>query len=115
MNSCGKTSLLKACGLSIILAQMGSFVPASSFKFSSYKSLMTCILSKDNILKGQSSFVAKMSDLRNILKHANPYTLVLANKITHGTEHITGSAIFASSIMTLAKQNISFMFTTHLH
>ncbi|ORY07083.1 P-loop containing nucleoside triphosphate hydrolase protein [Basidiobolus meristosporus CBS 931.73] len=115
MNSCGKTSLLKACGLSIILAQMGSFVPASSFEFSPYKSLMTRILSEDNILKGQSSFVAEMSDLRNILKRADPYTLVLADEITHGTEHISGSAIFASSVMTLAKQNISFMFTTHLH
>ncbi|ORX78500.1 hypothetical protein K493DRAFT_362925 [Basidiobolus meristosporus CBS 931.73] len=115
MNSCGKTSLLKACGLSIILAQMGSFVPASSFEFSPYKSLMTRILSEDNILKGQSSFVAEMSDLRNILKRADPYTLVLADEITHGTEHISGSAIFASSVMTLAEQNISFMFTTHLH
>lgn len=116
MNACGKTSLLKACGLSVILAQIGCYVPASSYKFYPFKCIMTRILSEDNMVKGQSSFVAEMSELRAILKRAHdPSTLVLADEITHGTEHTSGSAIFVSSVETLAERKVNFMFTTHLH
>ena len=116
MNSCGKTSLLRAVGLSVILAQAGCYVPASSFTFMPFKCIMTRILSRDNIMKGQSSFVAEMTELRAILKRAkNASTLVLADEITHGTEHTSGSSIFVSSVETLAKRQANFLFTTHLH
>ena len=116
MNSCGKTSLLRALGLSVILAQAGCFVPASSFTFSPFKCMMTRILSRDNIMKGQSSFVAEMAELRAILKRARDgHTLVLADEITHGTEHTSGSSIFVSSVETLSARKVNFMFTTHLH
>jgi DNA mismatch repair protein MutS len=116
MNSCGKTSLMKALGLSVIMAQAGCFVSASSFSFYPFKCIMTRILSRDNFMKGQSSFVAEMSELRAILKRATgPSTLVLADEITHGTEHTSGSAIFVSSVEALAKRKVNFLFTTHLH
>ena len=116
INSCGKTSLLKACGLSVILAQMGCYVPASQFCFYPFRCIMTRILSEDNFTKGQSSFVAEMSELRAILKRAtDASTLVLADEITHGTEHTSGSSIFVSSVETLARRNVNFLFTTHLH
>ncbi len=116
INSCGKTSLLKACGLSVILAQMGCYVPASEFRFHPFRCIMTRILSEDNFAKGQSSFVAEMSELRAIIKRAvDASTLVLADEITHGTEHTSGSAIFVSSVETLARRNVNFLFTTHLH
>ena len=116
MNSCGKTSLLRALGLSVILAQAGCFVPASSYRMHPFCCIMTRILSRDNIMKGQSSFVAEMSELRAILKRANDSsTLVLADEITHGTEHTSGSAIFVSSVETLADRRVNFLFTTHLH
>ena len=116
MNSCGKTSLLRALGLSVVLAQAGCFVPASSFTFRPFKCMMTRILSRDNIMKGQSSFVAEMVELKAILKRANdPSTLVLADEITHGTEHTSGSSIFISAVETLAKRQANFLFTTHLH
>lgn len=116
MNSCGKTSLLRALGLSVILAQAGCFVPASSFTFRPFKCMMTRILSRDNIMKGQSSFVAEMSELRAILKRAkDSSTLVLADEITHGTEHTSGSSIFISSVEELARRGANFLFTTHLH
>ena len=116
MNSCGKTSLMKALGLSVIMAQAGCFVPASSFAFYPFKCIMTRILSRDNFMKGQSSFVAEMSELRAILKRAtDSSTLVLADEITHGTEHTSGSAIFVSSVEALAKRKVNFLFTTHLH
>jgi DNA mismatch repair protein MutS len=116
MNSCGKTSLLRALGLSVVLAQAGCFVPASCFTIRPFRCMMTRILSKDNIMKGQSSFVAEMAELRAILKRAtDSSTLVLADEITHGTEHTSGSSIFVSSVETLAKRGANFMFTTHLH
>ena len=116
MNSCGKTSLLRALGLSVVLAQAGCFVPASSFTFRPFRCMMTRILSRDNIMKGQSSFVAEMVELKAILKRANdPSTLVLADEITHGTEHTSGSSIFVSAVETLAKRQANFLFTTHLH
>ena len=116
MNSCGKTSLLRALGLSVILAQAGCFVPASSFTFRPFRYMMTRILSRDNIMKGQSSFVAEMVELKAILKRASdPSTLVLADEITHGTEHTSGSSIFVSAVETLAKRQANFLFTTHLH
>ena len=116
MNSCGKTSLMKALGLSVIMAQAGCFVPANSFAFYPFKCIMTRILSRDNFMKGQSSFVAEMSELRAILKRATDQsTLVLADEITHGTEHTSGSAIFVSSVEALAKRKVNFLFTTHLH
>lgn len=116
MNSCGKTSLLRALGLSVILAQAGCYVPASKFTLRPFKCIMTRILSKDNIMKGQSSFVAEMSELRAILKRAvDASTLVLADEITHGTEHTSGSAIFVSSVESLSNKKVNFLFTTHLH
>ena len=120
MNSGGKTSLLKACGLAVVLAQMGSFVPASSFELSPFSTLITRILSEDNILLGRSSFVSEMRELRSIFSKTNNIsngigTLVLADEITHGTEHTSGSAIFASSVITLASRQTNFVFTTHLH
>ena len=120
MNSGGKTSLLKACGLAVVLAQMGSFVPASSFELSPFSTLITRILSEDNILRGRSSFVSEMRELRSIFSKTSDTsngigTLVLADEITHGTEHTSGSAIFASSVITLASRQTNFVFTTHLH
>ena len=116
MNSCGKTSLLRAIGLSVILAQTGCFVPASEYRIHPFNRIMTRILSRDNIMKGQSSFVAEMSELRASLQRAvDQSTLVLADAITHGTEHTSGSAIFVSSVETLAAKNVNFIFTTHLH
>ncbi len=116
MNSCGKTTLLRALGLSVILAQAGCHVPASSYRIRPFSCMMTRILSRDNIMKGQSSFVAEMSELRAILKRAGgPRALVLADEITHGTEHTSGSAIFVSAVETLARRRVNFLLTTHLH
>lgn len=116
MNSCGKTSLLRALGLSVIMAQAGCYVPASKFVLKPFRCIMTRILSRDNIMKGHSSFIAEMSELRAILKRAtDASTLVLADEITHGTEHTSGSAIFVSSVETLAQRKVNFLFTTHLH
>ena len=67
-NASGKSSLMKAVGLSIIMAQMGMFVPCSKLVFRPFHQVLTRITDGDNIFKGQSSFVVEMMELRTILE-----------------------------------------------
>ena len=115
LNSSGKSVLMKAIGLSVIMAQCGMYVPAIDFKLKPYKSLYTRITGNDNIFKGLSSFSLEMTELSAILKRANYNTLVIGDEICRGTEHISGNALVASTIVHLAKKNTSFVFATHLH
>ncbi len=115
INSSGKSSLMKSAGLSIVMAQAGLFVPASEFTFCPYHSLYTRITGNDNLFKGLSSFALEMVELKAILKRANPNTLVIGDEVCRGTEHISGNAIVATTIINLAKSNSSFIFATHLH
>jgi DNA mismatch repair protein MutS len=115
LNSAGKSSFMKAVGLSIVMAQAGLFVPAEKFTFSPYKSLFTRITSNDNMFKGLSSFALEMVELKAILKRASPYSLIIGDEVCRGTEHISGNAIVATTIINLAKSLSSFIFATHLH
>ncbi len=115
INSSGKSSLMKSAGLSIVMAQAGMFVPASEFKYSPYHSLYTRITGNDNLFKGLSSFALEMVELKAILKRATPKTLVIGDEVCRGTEHISGNAIVATTLINLAKSNSSFIFATHLH
>ena len=115
LNSAGKSSLMKAIGLSIIMAQTGMYVPATNFKYSPYDSLFARISSNDNIFKGLSSFALEMTELRAILKRTGPKTLVIGDEVCRGTEHTSGNSIVAATIINLAKTGSSFMFATHLH
>ena len=115
INASGKSSTMKAVGISIVLAQAGFYVSAVSFKFHPYQTLMTRIVGNDNIFKGLSSFAVEMSELRGILSRANSKTLVLGDEICHGTE--TGSAIslVTASLKSLSHKRSSYIFATHLH
>jgi len=115
LNACGKSSLMKALGLSIIMAQAGMFVAASEFVFSPYNALYARITGNDNIFKGLSSFALEMTELRSILKRAGPHTLIIGDEVCRGTEHVSGNAIVAATIINLHKSLASFIFATHLH
>ena len=114
-NASGKSSLMKAVGLNIILAQSGSFVPCQSMAFKPYHSLFTRINNNDNIFKGESSFAVEMSELRSILKRANENRLVLGDELCAGTESISALSIFSSSVIKMEERKTSFIFATHLH
>ena len=62
---------MKAAGITIIMAQMGCYVPAKEFIYSPYKHIFTRISNSDNIFKGQSTFAVEMSELRSIMTRAN--------------------------------------------
>lgn len=115
LNSAGKSSLMKATGLSIVLAQSGLFVPAESYEFSPFSSLFARITGNDNIFKGLSSFALEMVELGAILKRISKKTLVIGDEVCRGTETISGNAIVASTIVELSKSKTPFMFATHLH
>lgn len=115
LNAAGKSSLMKAIGVSIIMAQCGMFVPATRFEYSPYESIMARITGSDNIFKGLSSFALEMTELRAILKRSGPKTLVIGDEVCRGTEHISGNSIVAASIIKLSKSGSSFIFATHLH
>ncbi len=114
-NGVGKTSLMKALGLAIIMAQTGLYVPAEKFEYQLYSIILTRILGNDNLHKGKSTFVVEMDELRGILKRVNNRSLILGDEICHGTENISGTSIVAKSVIELSKANATCLFATHLH
>jgi len=115
LNGVGKSSLMKAVGLNIIMAQAGMYVPADSLEYTPYKKIFTRISGEDNIFKGKSSFMIEMEELRSILKYADNESLVLGDEICRGTETISALSIVTSSVLALSKKKSSFIFATHLH
>lgn len=115
LNAAGKSSLMKAVGCTIIMAQAGFYVPAESFIFTPYKHIFTRILNKDNMYQGLSTFAVEMTELRNILHYATRESLVLGDELCSGTEIISAVAIVGAGVETLAARGASFIFATHLH
>lgn len=114
-NAVGKSSLIKAIGMCIIMAQSGCYVPCSKFKFSPYYKLFTRILGNDNIFKGLSTFAVEMSELNVILRQSDRNSLVLGDELCSGTEMGSAISIFAAGIKYLSEKQSSFMFATHFH
>jgi len=114
-NAVGKTTLIRALGISVILAQAGLYVPCSSFKFKPYKHIFTRIIGNDNIFKGLSTFEVEMSELRTILRLMDKDSLVLGDELCSGTETVSAISIFVAGIQKLQACNSSFIFATHLH
>lgn len=114
-NAVGKTSLIRALGISVIMAQSGLFVPCSQFIYKPYTAIFSRILGNDNIFKGLSTFAVEMSELRVILKMADENSLVLGDELCSGTEMESALSIFVAGLMELAKKNSSYIFATHFH
>ena len=114
-NAVGKTSLIRALGVSLIMAQSGLYVPSSSFVFRPYNYIFTRILGNDNIFKGLSTFAVEMSELRTILRLADNNSLILGDELCSGTENTSAISIFVAGIQKLHEIKCSFIFATHLH
>ena len=115
VNAVGKSSFMKSVGIAVLMAQAGMFVPCSSMTYHPYHNIFTRIRNNDNIFKGLSSFAVEMSELRNILKRSDQYSLVLGDELCSGTESISALSIVTSGVITLCKRESSFIFATHLH
>ena len=114
-NAVGKTSFIRAIGISIIMAQAGLFVPCSYFSYKPYHSIFSRILGNDNLFKGLSTFAVEMSELRVILKMADENSLVLGDELCSGTETESALSIFVAGLMHLGERNSSHIFATHFH
>jgi DNA mismatch repair protein MutS len=114
-NAVGKTSLIRAIGVAVIMAQAGFYVPATTFVYRPYRAIMTRILGNDNLFKGLSTFVVEMSELRVILRMADANTLVLGDELCSGTEMDSAISIFVAGLQHLYRAGASFIFATHLH
>jgi DNA mismatch repair protein MutS len=85
MNASGKSSLMKALGIATLLAQIGSYVPATKMTLTPFHKIATRILNQDNLWAGLSSFAVEMSELREIFQVADDQTLVLGDELCSGT------------------------------
>jgi DNA mismatch repair protein MutS len=115
LNAAGKSSLMKAVGLNLVMAQAGMFVASESMELCPYHQIFTRITQSDNLYRGQSTFMVEMSELRNILRRANSKSIVLGDELCAGTESVSATAIVASGIVELCERKCSFVFASHLH
>lgn len=115
MNAAGKSSLMKAVGLCVVLAQCGFPVPAAACRLSPFTALFTRILGNDNLWAGLSSFAVEMTEFREILRFADARSLVLGDELCAGTESLSATALVAAGVETLAGRGTKFVFATHLH
>lgn len=115
MNASGKSSLMKALGLAVLLAQAGFPVPAAAMRLCPFTAIFTRILGNDNLWAGLSSFAVEMTEFREILRFADARSLVLGDELCSGTESLSATALVAAGVETLAGRGTKFVFATHLH
>jgi DNA mismatch repair protein MutS len=117
-NMSGKSTYLRQVALISLLAQMGSFVPASSAKMGITDRIFTRIGAQDEIHAGQSTFMVEMVEAANILHHATPHSLLILDEIGRGTSTYDGLSIawaVVEYIHNHPKIRARTLFATHYH
>jgi DNA mismatch repair protein MutS len=115
-NMAGKSTILRQIGLCVILAHMGSFVPATEARIGLVDRLFTRVGASDNLARGQSTFMVEMSETSAILHNATARSLVLLDEIGRGTSTYDGVAI-AWAVTEFLHDTVGCktMFATHYH
>jgi DNA mismatch repair protein MutS len=117
-NMAGKSSWLRQTALIVLMAQIGSFVPATAARIGLVDRIFTRIGAHDDITSGQSTFMVEMLELANILHHATPRSLVLLDEIGRGTSTWDGLAIARAVVEYLhnsSRLGCRTLFATHFH
>ncbi len=115
-NMAGKSTILRQIGLCVVLAQIGSFVPAAEAKVGTVDRLFTRVGASDNLAGGQSTFMVEMSETSAILHNATARSLVLLDEIGRGTSTYDGVAIaWAVTEHLHDRVGCKTMFATHYH
>ena len=114
-NMIGKTSLIRAIGIVIIMAQSGLYVPCSKLIYKPYTAIFSRILANDNLFRNMSTFAVEMSELRIILNMATQNSLILGDELCSGTETESALSIFTSGIQHLDRIGATYLFATHFH
>ncbi|HLX73999.1 MAG TPA: DNA mismatch repair protein MutS [Terriglobales bacterium] len=115
-NMGGKSTYLRQAALLVILAQMGSFVPARRARLGLVDRVFTRIGASDNLARGRSTFMVEMTETAAILNTATPRSLILLDEVGRGTATYDGLAIAWAAIEYLdARTRAKTLFATHYH
>ena len=117
-NMAGKSTYMRQVALIVLMAQMGSFVPAQSAQIGIVDRLFTRIGASDDLASGQSTFMVEMTEVADILKNATPRSLLILDEIGRGTSTFDGMAI-ARAVLEYAadrkRLGAKTLFATHYH
>lgn len=115
-NMAGKSTYMRQMAIIIILAQMGSFVPATSAQISICDQVFTRIGASDNISKGESTFMLEMNEVSSILKNSTENSFVILDEVGRGTSSDDGLSIAMAIVEYLSKKKkVKTVFATHFH
>ena len=114
-NMAGKSTYLRQAALIVLLAQVGSFVPAESAEVDLVDRIFTRIGARDDLLAGQSTFMVEMQEVAHILHHASRRSLVILDEVGRGTSTFDGISLAQAVIEHLSRLGARTLFATHYH
>ena len=117
-NMAGKSTYMRQVALMVILAQMGSFVPARTAHIGVVDRIFTRIGASDDLAGGQSTFMVEMTEVAELLRHATPRSLLILDEIGRGTSTYDGMAIARAVLEWCAnprRLGAKTLFATHYH
>ncbi len=117
-NMAGKSTVLRQTALIVLMAQMGSFVPAEKADIGVVDRIFTRVGAMDDLRRGQSTFMVEMNETANILNNATENSLVILDEIGRGTSTFDGLAIawaVAEDLVNKNNKGVKTLFATHYH
>jgi len=115
-NMAGKSTYMRQSALIVIMAQMGSFVPAKSARVGIVDKVFTRVGASDDLFSGKSTFMVEMSEVAEIIKNATPKSLLILDEIGRGTSTYDGLSIaWAVLEHCVRKIGAKTLFATHYH
>lgn len=115
-NMSGKSTFMRQLAVIIILAQIGSYVPAKSCKLPIFDKIFTRIGASDDLVSGESTFMVEMTEAKNAISNATPNSLILFDELGRGTATYDGMSL-AQAILEYVNEKIKCktLFSTHYH